>query len=90
MTVVPRGFASYKHAGWEIIVDHLGNMINAPSKREKALLPSRTSFTDHSMTHYLDSLHLIAKKHKLRHLVLKQPAQKSVRKKSKSRKEQKE
>ena len=37
VTTVPRGFASYKHAGWEIIVDHLGNMINAPSKREKAL-----------------------------------------------------
>jgi len=80
VTVVPRGFASYKHAGWEIIVDHLGNMINAPSKREKALLPSRTSFTDHGMTHYLDSLHLIAKKHKLRHLVLKQPKAESKEK----------
>jgi len=73
ITTIPRGFAYYKHAGWEIIVDHLGNMINAPSKREKALLPSRTSFADHGLQFYMDSLNLIAKKHRLQHLVLTQP-----------------
>jgi len=76
ITTIPRGFATYKHAGWEIIVDHNGNMINAPSKREKALLPSRSSFADHEMGNYIDALNLIAKKHRLRHLTCKLPKSK--------------
>lgn len=73
VTTIPRGFAYYKHAGWEIIIDNHGNMINNPSKREKALLPSRTSLKDHSLTGYIDSLNLIAKKYKLPHLMMKMP-----------------
>eukprot|EP01084_Bolivina_argentea_P320594 556273_1 len=74
VTTIPRGFAYYKHAGWEIIIDQNGNMINAPSKREKALLPSRTSLKDHSLKKYIKSLNLIAKKLKLNHLLLNLPA----------------
>ena len=59
-------------------MDHLRNIINAPSKREKALLPSRTSFADHGLQFYMDSLNLIAKKHRLKHLVLKQPGNEKV------------
>jgi len=73
VTTIPRGFAYYKHAGWEIIVDKHGNMINNPSKREKALLPSRTSLKDHSLQKYVDSLNLIASKYKLGHLMLEIP-----------------
>ena len=73
VTTVPRGLALYKHSGYEIITDEYGNMIVAPSKREKSLLPSRTSLSDHSLQKYIDSLNLIAKKYKLQHLVLNVP-----------------
>eukprot|EP00483_Globobulimina_turgida_P012471 UN12494 len=53
-------------------------MINAPSKREKALLPSRASLKDHSLKKYIKSLNLIAKKHKLLHLVLNVPKNKTL------------
>eukprot|EP01083_Nonionella_stella_P169486 574809_1 len=74
VTTIPRGFAYYKHGGYEMVIDDHGNMINNPSKREKALLPSRTSLKDHSLQNYVDSLNAIAKKHKLPHLMVKVPS----------------
>lgn len=57
VTAVPKFVRLYKHVGYEVEIDRLGNVIVDPSALEKHFrTPAKTSVSAHSMYAYRDGL----------------------------------